>query len=50
MSSELISTIEQVSREKGIDPEEIVHAIEDAILTAARKHYKNREDLSARFL
>jgi transcription termination/antitermination protein NusA len=49
MSSELISTIEQVSREKGIDPEEIVHAIEDAILTAARKHYKNREDLSARF-
>ena len=49
MSSDLISTIEQVSREKGIDPEEIVHAIEDAILTAARKHYKNREDLSARF-
>jgi transcription termination/antitermination protein NusA len=49
MSSELIATIEQVSREKGIDPEEIVHAIEDAILTAARKHYKNREDLSARF-
>jgi N utilization substance protein A len=49
MSSELITTIEQVSREKGIDPEEIVHAIEDAILTAARKHYKNREDLSARF-
>ena len=49
MSSELITTIEQVSREKGIDPEDIVHAIEDAILTAARKLYKNREDLSARF-
>lgn len=49
MSSELISTIEQISREKGIDPQDIVHAIEDAILTASKKHYKNREDLSARF-
>lgn|SRR5262249_10108400 len=49
MSSELNFTIEQVSREKGIDPEDIVHAIEDAILTASRKHYKNRDDLVARF-
>jgi N utilization substance protein A len=49
MSSDLISTIEQISREKGIDPQEIVHAIEDAILTASKKHFKNREDLSARF-
>lgn len=49
MSKELIFTIEQVSREKGIDPSEVVHAIEDAILTASRKQFKNREDLSARF-
>ena len=49
MSKELIFTIEQVSREKGIDPAEVVHAIEDAILTASRKQFKNREDLSARF-
>jgi N utilization substance protein A len=49
MSSELNYTIEQVSREKGIDPTEIVHAIEDAILTASKKYFKNREDISARF-
>lgn len=49
MSKELIFTIEQVSREKGIDPADVVHAIEDAILTASRKQFKNREDLSARF-
>jgi len=48
MSGELILTIEQVSREKGIDPEEIVRAIEDAILTASKKYFKDREDLSAR--
>ncbi|HEY4490687.1 MAG TPA: transcription termination factor NusA, partial [Acidobacteriota bacterium] len=47
MSSELIYTIEQVSREKGIDPEEVVRAIEDAILTASRKLFKDRQDLSA---
>ena len=49
MSKELILTIEQVSREKGINPEEVVHAIEDAILTATRKNFKNREDLVAKF-
>jgi N utilization substance protein A len=49
MSNELSLTIDAVSREKGINPEEIVHAIEDAVLTAARKHYKDRDDLSARF-
>jgi N utilization substance protein A len=49
MSKELFLTIEQVSREKGINPEEVVHAIEDAILTASRKLFKNRDDLVARF-
>jgi transcription termination/antitermination protein NusA len=49
MSSELILTIEQVSREKGINPEEIVNAIEDAILTASRKHFKTWDDIFARF-
>ena len=48
MSNELIFTIEQISREKGINPDEIVHAIEDAILTTARKHYKNHDNLIAR--
>lgn len=49
MSSELILTIEQVSREKGINPEEIVNAIEDAILTASKKHFKGWDDIFARF-
>ena len=48
MSNELIYQIEQISREKGINSDEIVHAIEDAILTTARKHYKNQEYLIAR--
>jgi len=48
MSNELIFTIEQISREKGINPKEIVQAIEDAILTAARKHYKNPDNMTAR--
>jgi len=49
MANELNFTIEQISRERGIDPVEIVHAIEDAILTASRKQFKNREDLTAHF-
>jgi N utilization substance protein A len=49
MSSELIFTIEQVSREKGINPEEIVNAIEDAILTASKKHFKGWDEIFARF-
>ena len=48
MSNELIYTIDQISREKGINSDEIVHAIEDAILTTAKKHYKNQENLIAR--
>jgi N utilization substance protein A len=48
MNNELIYTIDQISREKGIDSDEIVQAIEDAILTTARKHYPNQENLTAR--
>jgi transcription termination/antitermination protein NusA len=48
MSNELIFTIEQISREKGINPDEIVQAIEDAILTTAKKHYQNQDNLVAR--
>src|SRR5688572_6190472 len=47
MSNELIYTIDQISREKGINSDEIVQAIEDAILTTARKHYK-QDNLIAR--
>src|SRR5512134_3910747 len=48
MSNPLQSTIEALAKEKGIDPQVIVSAIEDAVLTASRKRYKN-EELRARF-
>ncbi len=43
--STLYQTIDLLSREKGIDPEVIVSAVEDAILVAARKYYKSQDDL-----
>ncbi len=48
MSSKLYQTIEQISREKSIDPDVIVDAVEDAILTATKKYYRTEEDLQAR--
>jgi N utilization substance protein A len=48
-SSLLFQTIDQLSREKGIDPEIVVAAVEDAILVATRKYYKSVEDLESRF-
>ncbi|MCL4524754.1 MAG: transcription termination factor NusA [Acidobacteria bacterium] len=49
MSSLLVQTIEQISREKHIEPEIIVAAIEDAMVVAARKYYKTEEDLRSKF-
>src|ERR1700731_2393986 len=49
MASLLYQTIEQISREKHIEPEVIVAAIEDAMIVAARKYYKTEEDLRAKF-
>ena len=49
MASLLDQTIEQISREKHIEPEIIVAAIEDAMVVAARKYYKTEEDLRAKF-
>ena len=48
MSSLLYQTIEQMSREKGIDPAVIISAVEDAIVTATKKYYRTEEDLRAR--
>ena len=45
MANQLRQQIEQISREKNINPEVIIAAIEDAILTASKKYYKNDEDL-----
>ena len=49
MASLLFQTIEQISREKHIEPEVIVAAIEDAMVVAARKYYKTDEDMRSRF-
>ena len=48
-TSLLYQTIDQLSREKGIDPQIIIAAVEDAILVATRKYYKSNEDLRSRF-
>jgi len=49
MSSELFHTIEQIGREKGIDPEIMIQAVEEAYAAATRKYYHSREDVGARF-
>src|SRR5262252_4116736 len=49
MANQLRQQIEQISREKNINPDVIIAAIEDAILTASKKYYKNNEDLRSRF-
>jgi N utilization substance protein A len=49
MANQLRQQIEQISREKNINPEVIIAAIEDAILTASKKYYKTNEDLRSRF-
>ena len=48
MASLLYQTIEQISREKHIEPEIIVAAIEDAMIVAARKYYRTEEDLRSK--
>ena len=48
MASELYNIIEGVSREKGIDPQIVVSAVEDAIVMATRKYYKSQENLRAK--
>ena len=45
----LQQTIEALAKEKGIEPETIITAIEDAVLTASRKYYKTNENLKTRF-
>jgi N utilization substance protein A len=49
MLNPLMQTIEALAKEKGIEPDTIVTAIEDAVLTASRKYYKTNENLKTRF-
>ncbi len=48
MNNPLMQTIEALAKEKGIEPEVIISAIEDAVLTASKKRYKT-ETLRTRF-
>ncbi len=45
MASALYETIEVLSRDKGIDPQIVVSAVEDAIALATRKYYKTMENM-----
>ena len=49
MANELYQAIEAVGREKGIDTEVIIQAVQDAIVAAARKYFRTREELVSRF-
>src|SRR5882724_3110840 len=49
MSTSIAQTIDLLSKEKNIDPEIIIEAMQEAVKTAARKHYKTNEDLRAQF-
>ena len=48
-SNPVQQTIEALAKERGIDPQVVVAAIEDAVLTASRKVFKGGENLKARF-
>jgi len=49
MSSELYQTIEMIGREKGLDTEIVIQAIEEAYAAATRKYYQSKKDFGARF-
>ncbi len=43
----IYQSIEILSKEKGIDPQIVLDAVKDAMLVAARKHFRTTEDLVA---
>lgn len=49
MVSELKRLIDQVSREKGIDRQTLIHTLEEAIKSAIKKKYGSRLDLDVTF-
>src|SRR6266566_5010168 len=48
MQNPLLQQIDAIAKEKGVEPEVIITAVQDAIEAAARKRYKN-ETLRAKF-
>ena len=49
MGSELVQVLDQIGRDKGIDRNILINAIETAVLSASRKKYGNIENIFARF-
>ena len=49
MQLDLNRVIEQVGKDKGIDKEILVEAIEAAMLTASRKKFGVKKDIEAQF-
>jgi len=49
MSNPIQQTIESLAKERGIEPDVVIAAIEDAVLTASRKYYKSNENLRTKF-
>ena len=45
MKHELMTVIDQLGREKGIDKARVIAAIESALLTAAKKRYGHGENI-----
>jgi N utilization substance protein A len=45
----LMHTVEQIVKEKGIDRQVVIDALEQAVLQAANKKYRNTRDLEAHF-
>ena len=43
----IFQSIEILSKEKGIDPQIVLDAVKDAMLIAARKHFRTNEDYVA---
>ena len=49
MNNLVQQTIVALAKEKGIEPDIIIAAIEDAVLTASRNYYKSSENLRTKF-
>ena len=43
----IFQSIEILSKEKGIDPQIVLDAVKDAMLIAARKHFRTTENYEA---
>ncbi|MBI2822731.1 MAG: transcription termination factor NusA [Acidobacteria bacterium] len=48
-ASLLHQMIDQISKEKNIDPKVIIGALEDAMVAAAKKYFRTNEDLQSRY-